>query len=184
MFIKSWSLAQPRGRPGLTRPRLQLHNSTCIFPLLFSRKPNPPAPLYENPNLTMEEGEPPEQTLRRRPVPGKGHPKSRRGCLACKKRRVKCTEELPTCRACRRLALDCEYIRRPPISLPSSNEVARPLGAAPPLPSEDLRFFHHFLTTAYPALLLGSRDVWHHAAALSHEVPPPPPLTHTSVKMT
>ena len=117
----------------------------------------------------MEEEETQKDRPRRRAVPGKGHSKTRSGCLPCKKRRVKCTEDLPTCRACRRLALDCEYVRRAPVSLPSST-VARSLGATPPLPSEDLRFFHHFLTTAYPALPLGSRNVWHHAAALSHEV--------------
>jgi hypothetical protein len=118
----------------------------------------------------MEQEEKHEHPPRRRAVPGKGHSKSRSGCLACKKRRVKCTEDLPTCRACRRLALDCEYVRRVlPVSLPSST-VARPLGATPPLPAEGLRVFHHFLTTAYPALPLGSRHVWHHAAALSHEV--------------
>jgi hypothetical protein len=35
--------------------------------------------------------------------------RSRTGCLACKKRKVKCDEGRPTCRQCTRLVLKCDY---------------------------------------------------------------------------
>ncbi|EME43993.1 hypothetical protein DOTSEDRAFT_71710 [Dothistroma septosporum NZE10] len=40
----------------------------------------------------------------------KGHTKSRSGCGACKRRRVKCDETLPTCSACQRLDLTCQRL--------------------------------------------------------------------------
>ncbi len=111
----------------------------------------------------------PQSAARRRPVPGKGHQKSRKGCFSCKRRRVKCSEEMPRCRACRRIGLDCEY--PPPaaaLMLPNSSSSLRSTPAA--LAFEDLRFFHHFLVTAYPPLPFGLDDVWQHVAAMSHEV--------------
>ncbi|KAK7216050.1 hypothetical protein V2G26_004053 [Clonostachys chloroleuca] len=39
----------------------------------------------------------------------RGHTKSRRGCLTCKRRRVKCPEDQPECSSCVRLGLICEY---------------------------------------------------------------------------
>ena len=41
--------------------------------------------------------------------PRLSHTKSRRGCNRCKKRRVKCDEVHPTCGACRRHNVVCEY---------------------------------------------------------------------------
>ncbi|KAK0648567.1 hypothetical protein B0T16DRAFT_326644 [Cercophora newfieldiana] len=106
---------------------------------------------------------------RRRPVPGKGHRKSKKGCVTCKTRRVKCSEERPFCRACRRLGLDCQYV---PTAL--SLGVAPPglLGAGPAaaaLTFEDLRFFHHFLAGGHPPLPFGEGKVWRDVAAISHE---------------
>src|SRR5262245_23324755 len=46
---------------------------------------------------------------RRRPIPRKGHTKSRSGCFNCKRRKVKCKEERPACSSCQRLGLDCSY---------------------------------------------------------------------------
>jgi len=107
---------------------------------------------------------------RRRPVPGKGHPKSKKGCVNCKARRVKCSEEHPSCRACRRLGFDCQYTPLPP---PLSSAFVLP-GALPAASSaltfEDLRFFHHFLTDAHPPLPFGKSSVWQDVAAISHEV--------------
>ncbi|KAK0732322.1 hypothetical protein B0H67DRAFT_475341 [Lasiosphaeris hirsuta] len=114
------------------------------------------------------EGTPsPGSSHRRRPVPGKGHPKSKKGCISCKTRRVKCSEELPTCRACRRLGLDCQYIQ------PTPPRLLTPAGTLRITPSaltfEDLRFFHHFLTVAHPPLPFGEGRVWQDVAAISHE---------------
>ncbi|QPG76016.1 hypothetical protein FOA43_003402 [Brettanomyces nanus] len=38
------------------------------------------------------------------------HRKSRKGCAACKRRRVKCDETKPGCQNCQRLGLDCVYL--------------------------------------------------------------------------
>jgi hypothetical protein len=48
-------------------------------------------------------------SLPRRPIPRKGHTKSRRGCYSCKRRRIKCNEKLPDCNHCIKAGLQCEY---------------------------------------------------------------------------
>lgn len=118
-------------------------------------------------------------TVRRRPIPRKGHTKSRRGCLNCKRRKVKCPETLPACSNCARIGLTCEY----PHVTPSSQLAASasslfflsspsaPLQSTPTLfNSMDMRFFHHFLLTAYPPLPIQGDDIWKEVAALSHSV--------------
>ncbi|KAI9164024.1 Sterol uptake control protein [Paramyrothecium foliicola] len=101
----------------------------------------------------------------RRKQPRKGHTKSRRGCLNCKRRRVKCQETLPECDHCKRLGLACQYPsdarRTPP---PSAALHSTPTQFS----MEDLRFFHHFLLFAYPGLPLGGHSVWQEVAKLSH----------------
>ncbi|KAL6240833.1 hypothetical protein RBB50_012248 [Rhinocladiella similis] len=42
--------------------------------------------------------------------PRLAHRKSRTGCRRCKERKVKCTEERPSCAACARHGVECEYI--------------------------------------------------------------------------
>jgi hypothetical protein len=114
--------------------------------------------------------------IRRRPVPRKGHTKSRRGCLNCKRRKVKCQETLPECAHCTRIGLVCEYPdRRPrPAPEPSPSVIgspSAPLQSGPPLfDGDDMRFFHHFLVTAYPPLPILGDDLWRDVAALSHTV--------------
>ena len=103
---------------------------------------------------------------KRRPIPGRGHCKSRKGCFSCKRRRVKCSEELPSCRGCGRLGLDCEYRRPPPVVLALSQISHQPPS---PLRLEDLRFFHHFLAAACPSIPIGMDHIWHTVAAMSHE---------------
>ncbi|KAL6230095.1 hypothetical protein BDW75DRAFT_234669 [Aspergillus navahoensis] len=39
----------------------------------------------------------------------RSHTKSRRGCFQCKRRHVKCDEELPRCSLCKKRGLDCDY---------------------------------------------------------------------------
>jgi hypothetical protein len=116
--------------------------------------------------------------VRRRPVPRKGHTKSRRGCLNCKRRKVKCQETLPECDHCTRIGLVCEYPdRRPrpaPEPSPSPSVIcspSAPLQSGPALFSgDDMRFFHHFLVTAYPPLPILGDDLWRDVATLSHTV--------------
>lgn len=45
----------------------------------------------------------------RKPIPRKGHTKSRRGCYNCKRRRIKCNERHPECNHCIKAGLRCEY---------------------------------------------------------------------------
>jgi hypothetical protein len=52
------------------------------------------------------EGPPPQP---RKPIPRKGHTKSRRGCFNCKRRRIKCNERHPECNHCIKAGLQCEY---------------------------------------------------------------------------
>ncbi|KAH6640391.1 hypothetical protein F5144DRAFT_599084 [Chaetomium tenue] len=106
------------------------------------------------------------EPVRKRPVPGRGHRKSKKGCFSCKKRRVKCSEELPSCRGCRRLGLDCLYPASPQLALSLSRN---PSSCPSTFRLEDLRFFHHFLTAAYPALPFGLDDIWQSVAAMAHE---------------
>ncbi|KAH7008867.1 hypothetical protein EDB80DRAFT_763938 [Ilyonectria destructans] len=46
-------------------------------------------------------------------MPRLGYKKSRRGCLRCKQRRVKCDENRP-CSACTRHGLECSYVEQSP----------------------------------------------------------------------
>lgn len=45
----------------------------------------------------------------RKPIPRKGHTKSRRGCFNCKRRRIKCNEKHPECNHCVKAGLQCDY---------------------------------------------------------------------------
>lgn len=108
--------------------------------------------------------------VRRRPIPRKGHTKSRRGCLNCKKRKVKCQETLPECSHCTRIGLVCEYPDGPSRELTISSPSA-PLQSTPTLfTGDDMRFFHHFLVNAYPPLPLSGDDIWRDVATMSHSV--------------
>lgn len=108
---------------------------------------------------------------RRRPIPRKGHKKSRNGCFNCKRRKVKCPETLPACSNCMRNGLACEYPAMPP--------KAGPLLLSPTLQStptvfsmDDLRFFHHFMFKAYPPLPILGDHIWRDVAQFSHSVSP------------
>jgi len=106
--------------------------------------------------------------IRRKPVPRKGHSKSRRGCYNCKRRRVKCSEEYPSCRHCARNDVECEYPPLPRSAMPSPEAALRTTPTV--LGLEDLQFFHHFLVTAYPPMPFGSKPTWDSLASMIHEV--------------
>ena len=96
--------------------------------------------------------------------------KSRRGCLCCKRRKVKCQEDLPECTNCKRLGFKCVYLGSATSSSELSPAPAAPLRTVPgTFTMEDLRYFHHFLVTAYPPLPMGGDAVWKGVAALSHQ---------------
>lgn len=119
--------------------------------------------------------------VRRKPIPRKGHTKSRRGCYNCKSRKVKCQENVPICLNCSRIGLVCEYpepaqvlIRRPaPAPLPSPEPPIQAIPAPTMFSVDDLRFFHHFVVTAYPPLPIKRGDIWRNVAAISYDVGSP-----------
>lgn len=95
----------------------------------------------------------------------RSHKKSRAGCFTCKRRKIKCGEEQPTCRNCVQKDLECLY--------PDHNLlVTRSITKRPPAPQQalsttsglftltDFRFFQHFLKFAYPTLPAGNDRVW------------------------
>ncbi|KAL2204330.1 hypothetical protein CC79DRAFT_1372337 [Sarocladium strictum] len=111
----------------------------------------------------------PPRRPRRRPIPRKGHTKSRLGCFSCKRRRVKCQESLPSCGNCHRLGLRCEY---PSGQDPDQLSLSAPKPSQPlpqtQLSMTDLHFFHHFLVHAYPGLPIQGEQVWREVAQYSH----------------
>lgn len=106
---------------------------------------------------------------KKKPVPGKGFNKSRRGCFNCKRRRVKCSETIPECRGCNRMGLVCLY---PESHLPTPKRLhsTRPSSVKRCVNLDHLRFYHHFLVEAYPPAPHGAEPVWHNVAAMSHKV--------------
>jgi hypothetical protein len=124
------------------------------------------------PTVTMAEAalcgqHQPQKAPKRKPVPGKGFAKTRRGCFNCKRRRVKCSECRPECQGCRRLGMHCVY---PATTLPQVRHSIASTTSRVNLSLDHLRFFHHFLIEAYPPHPHASSAVWQDVAALSHEV--------------
>ncbi|KAJ4306039.1 hypothetical protein N0V88_000834 [Collariella sp. IMI 366227] len=132
--------------------------------------PNPGPALETTATTPPTSGSELATTARRRPMPRKGHTKSRRGCFNCKRRKVKCQETRPECFHCTRIGLVCEYPdthARSALSMVSAP--AAPLQSTPTMfTPADMRFFHHFLVTAYPPLPIMRGDIWREIAALSH----------------
>jgi hypothetical protein len=117
--------------------------------------------------------EPSETTvpLRRRPIPRKGHKKSRRGCYSCKRRKIKCSELKPHCENCIKAGISCEYPRAVEYDLVQTSLTA-PLQSTPTLfTMSDMRFLHHFIVRAYPHLPLGADHAWTmEMPAIAHRV--------------
>lgn len=120
--------------------------------------------------------------VRRRPIPRKGHTKSRNGCFNCKRRKIKCPENIPECFNCKRLGMSCEY---PPANKLTVAALSGPLGVTPvTFNMDDMRFFQHFILTAYPPLPLGGDAVWKDVTAMSHQVGNHRPRYHDSQVLT
>jgi hypothetical protein len=129
-----------------------------------------------------EAGTPGALRVRRRPIPRKGHTKSRNGCYNCKRRKVKCQENQPECYHCKRIGLACEY--PPPkngaAAITGGGAVSAGVSCGGPSPAlqatptlftiEDMRFFQHFLIVAYPSLPIGGDEIWKEVAQMSHHV--------------
>ncbi|EHK21677.1 uncharacterized protein TRIVIDRAFT_191975 [Trichoderma virens Gv29-8] len=122
----------------------------------------------EKKSSDTESNESPSLNKKKKPVPGKGFNKSRRGCYNCKRRRVKCSEAKPECRGCNRMGLICVYPESPLPTLKRSHSTASSI-LKPRINLDHLRFYSHFLLKAYPPVPHGAEPVWHNVAAMSHE---------------
>ncbi|KAH8791000.1 hypothetical protein F5882DRAFT_400844 [Hyaloscypha sp. PMI_1271] len=100
----------------------------------------------------------------------KGHSKSRTGCFNCKKARIKCKENRPSCDYCAHRGLQCEWpeiqitqvgivIRNP---MPELTIPAAPQSNLPVFTMQDFRFFQHFINTAYPHHPIDNDWQWTH----------------------
>ncbi|QDS68130.1 hypothetical protein FKW77_010264 [Venturia effusa] len=58
--------------------------------------------------------------VRNKPIPRKGHTKSRRGCFNCKRRKIKCQETQPACGNCEKAGI-YEYLMRAMLALGASH---------------------------------------------------------------
>lgn len=96
----------------------------------------------------------------------RSHKKSRAGCYTCKGRKIKCGEQKPKCGNCLMKGLSCVY---PTAEQPRKRSDPLPLAKRVPTGNSpgtalftmlDMKFFHHFLTTAYPHLPVGNDHVW------------------------
>jgi hypothetical protein len=108
--------------------------------------------------------------VRNKPIPRKGHTKSRRGCFNCKRRKIKCQETQPACGNCEKAGIVCEY---PKIvqQQPGSSIFRQPQAVNAAFSMTDMRLFHHFIVRAYPHLPVGADAIWTlEVPAFAHEV--------------
>ncbi|KXS99491.1 hypothetical protein AC578_3753 [Pseudocercospora eumusae] len=90
----------------------------------------------------------------------KAHTKSRRGCMSCKKRHVKCDELKPRCSHCTRLEIECHYADTrsssnitsygnsplsDPVASPSTPGFSTNADGTPSLPIPELKLLHFWL---------------------------------------
>ncbi|KIW65358.1 hypothetical protein PV04_07624 [Phialophora macrospora] len=98
----------------------------------------------------------------------RSHKKSRGGCFSCKQRKIKCSETKPACGSCLMKGLTCVYPTEPaPRKSSNLPLMKRNPSSSPSFPTAtfsilDMRFFHHFLTIAYPHLPVDNDHVWVH----------------------
>jgi hypothetical protein len=113
---------------------------------------------------------------RRKPIPRKGHTKSRSGCYTCKKRRIKCQETRPLCGNCKKAGMTCEYPITPnsverSIMVRDQSLILQPQATNMVFGMQDMRCFHHFLVRAYPHLPLKGDKLWTlEVPSFAHEV--------------
>jgi hypothetical protein len=109
--------------------------------------------------------------VRNKPIPRKGHTKSRKGCFSCKKRKIKCQETRPICGNCIKAEITCEYPRAPQQQMLLPSLVNPPQSTPTVFSMADMRLFHHFMVRAYPHLPVGADEIWKlKIPAFAHEV--------------
>ncbi|KIX03103.1 uncharacterized protein Z518_06653 [Rhinocladiella mackenziei CBS 650.93] len=97
----------------------------------------------------------------------RSHKKSRGGCFSCKSRKIKCGEQKPACGSCLMKGINCVYPTEQPVRKSNLPLIRRNPHTSPSFPGAtfsilDMRFFHHFLTIAYPHLPVDNDHVWVH----------------------
>ncbi|CAA9960149.1 Zn-clus multi-domain protein [Pyrenophora teres f. maculata] len=96
----------------------------------------------------------------------RGHTKSRLGCLACKKRKIK--ETWPSCANCDKRGYVCRY---PDIfkhahhdyfslAVPSPYQVVKLVDTPTVYSPDDMQLFHHYLISAYPCIPHDFEGIW------------------------
>jgi hypothetical protein len=150
----------------------QISHSPSDCARLLENSSSPPTPLTPD----CSSGRIDQIVPRRKPIPRKGHTKSRRGCFNCKKRKIKCQETRPLCANCDKSGIPCQYPKAPqaaPSSLSMSvpSPIMQPQATPTVFSMVDMRYFHHFLVRAYPHLPVGSDSIWTlHIPAYAHKV--------------
>ncbi|PLB48726.1 hypothetical protein P170DRAFT_455630 [Aspergillus steynii IBT 23096] len=85
----------------------------------------------------------------------RAHRKTRTGCTNCKRRRIKCDEQKPSCSKCIQRGFRCGYLtRHPECDSPVAAATDSPQPPAPTheLPMRELQLLHHFTTSTYATL--------------------------------
>ncbi|KAL2431448.1 hypothetical protein ABEF95_009068 [Exophiala dermatitidis] len=149
----------------------------------ISQRPGPP---QQQPATQQSQAQHKTRTLAPN-LTRRSHKKSRGGCYSCKNRKIKCGEQKPTCSSCALKGLTCIY---PTDTTSRNNHNKSTMTTAQPLPvlrrnpttgpsfagdpggiegetstsfsMLDMRFFHHFLTMAFPHLPVDNDSVWVH----------------------
>ncbi|RMJ07678.1 hypothetical protein BHE90_001103 [Fusarium euwallaceae] len=86
---------------------------------------------------------PPLSTAQKLRAPRRSHRKTRAGCQTCKRRKVKCDEQRPSCANCIKRGHECEFLTEPRLN--SNLPPAGPLS----LNMLDLRLMHNFTNSTY-----------------------------------
>ncbi|EPE36574.1 Zn2/Cys6 DNA-binding protein [Glarea lozoyensis ATCC 20868] len=111
--------------------------------------------------------------------PRKGHTKSRKGCYNCKRARIKCKENRPSCDYCAHRNMQCRWPDpvqlQPPAeevqirsitrnaNFPVQTPIAPEIQVVGPVYNAfDFKLFHHFIDKAHPHHPIGSDAVWRH----------------------
>ncbi|CAK4030946.1 Sterol uptake control 2 [Lecanosticta acicola] len=93
------------------------------------------------------------------------HKKTRHGCSTCKARRVRCDEEKPVCRNCKRGNRECSYsqvygqVYSQALSLPPFLASTHAESPEPIFPMRDLELLHHFTAFTCETLAPNAHEV-------------------------
>ncbi|KAH8434293.1 Zn(II)2Cys6 transcription factor [Aspergillus melleus] len=97
----------------------------------------------------------------------RAHRKTRTGCTNCKRRRIKCDEQKPSCSKCLQRGFKCGYLTRHPdydsqcsnghgaspmVAPGTATDSPQPPASTHELPMRELRLLHHFTTSTYATL--------------------------------